>query len=73
MSLTEESQDLIFLSREAKELYRSFSFEVEAQITDESSPDELTLAVIDERKREDERQKELDEWRKHFEPWPVSE
>lgn len=72
MTLMEDSQDLIAYSRKAKELYRSFSFEIETRITDEPSQDELTLAVIDERKREDERQKQLTEWRKHFEPWPVS-
>ena len=69
----EEPQDLVVQSQKAKELYRSFSFDVEARITDESPPNELTLAVLNERKREDERQKELTEWRKHFEPLPVSE
>ena len=70
----EEPQDLIVHSRDATELYRSFSFELESRIADDnSSPNELTLAVVDERRREDERQKQLAEWRKHFEPWPVSE
>ena len=69
----EDPQDLIVHSEDAKELYRSFSFELESQIMDDSPPSELTLAVVDERKKEDERQKQLTEWRKHFEPWPVSE
>ena len=69
----EDPQDLIAHSHKAKELYRSFSFEIENRIMDEPPQDELALAVIDERKREDERQKQLTEWRKHFEPWPVSE
>lgn len=73
MTPMEEPQDLIVHSDEAKELYRSFSFELESRIMDESPQSELTLAVVDERKREDERQKQLADWRKHFEPWPVSE
>ena len=71
--LTEDPQDLIVYSREANQLCRSFSFEIESRITEESPPSELTLAVVDERKREDEGQKQLAEWRKNFEPWPVSE
>ena len=69
----DESQALIVDSQEAKELCRSFSFELESQIMDESPQSELTLAVVDDRKREDERQKQLTEWRNHFEPWPISE
>ena len=69
----EEFKDLIVDSQEAKELYRSFSFELESRMMDESPQSELTLAVVDERRREDERQKQLTEWRKHFEPRPISE
>ncbi|KAL9594655.1 MAG: hypothetical protein Q9219_006916 [cf. Caloplaca sp. 3 TL-2023] len=69
----EEPQESISHSQEAKQLYRSFSFGVESQITDESPENELRLAMVKDREREDQRQKELKEWRKHFEPWPVSD
>ena len=69
----ENPQVLIAHSQEAKQLYRSFSFEVESQITDKSPQNELKRAVVEDRKREDERQKQLAEWRKHFERRPVSE
>lgn len=59
-------------SQEANRLCRSFSFELESRITHESPQSELALAVIEERESEDERQKQLTEWRKHFELWPVS-
>lgn len=42
-------------------------------MTDESPQNELELAIVKDREREDERQKQLREWRKHFEPLPVSE
>lgn len=55
------------------ELVRRFSLELESQTSGDEPPNELTLAVIDERKREDEKQKQLREWRKCFEPQPISE
>lgn len=57
----------------ATEFYRKFSFELESQNCDDEPPNELTLAVIDERKRDEDRQKQLREWRKYFEPCPISE
>ncbi|KAL8827475.1 MAG: hypothetical protein Q9170_006999 [Blastenia crenularia] len=69
----ENTQDRHVDSQEAQQLYRSFSFDVESRMTDDSPQNELELAIVKDREREDERQKQLKEWRKHFEPWPVSD
>ena len=68
----EGPQELIVRSQEAMQLFRSFSFELESKNNDELPQSELTLAVVEERKRNDEREKSLSELRKHFEPCAIS-
>lgn len=46
------------------ELYRRSSFELESQTSGDEPSNELTLAVIDEGKRDGEKQKQLREWRR---------
>ena len=60
-------------SLEAKEVFRTFSFELESQISPDKPSDQLARAVVEDRNREDGRARELAEWRKYFGPWPVSE
>ena len=60
-------------SKEAKHLFRSFSFDLESQMSPTSPSDQLARVVVKARDREDQRERELAEWRKYFEPWPVSE
>ena len=69
----ETPQEMIFHSQEAIQLLRSFSFELESRRTEELPQNELTLAVVEERVRGDEREKKLSKLRKHFEPCPISE
>ncbi len=57
----------------AKELYRSFSFELEARMSPDSPSDQLARIVVEDRKREDHENEELAELRKHFEPLKIAE
>lgn len=69
----EGPQKSIVHSQEAMQLFRSFSFELESRNTEDLPQSELTLALVEERERDDEREKNLSELRKHFEPCPISE
>ena len=57
----------------AKELYRSFSFELEARMSPDAPSDQLARIVVEDRKREDHENEELAELRKHFEPLRIAE
>lgn len=57
----------------AKELYRSFSFELEARMSPDAPSDQLARIVVEDRKRGDHIDEELAELRKHFEPWTIAE
>ena len=57
----------------AKELYRSFSFELEARMSPDAPSDQLARILVEARKREDSIDEVLAELRKHFEPWKISE
>lgn len=56
-----------------KELYRSFSFELEARMSTDASSDQLARIIVEDRKREDRREDELAELRQHFEPLDIAE
>ena len=73
ITVMEGSQEFMVHSQEAMQLFRSFSFELESQNADDLPQSELTLAVVKERERDDEREKNLSELRKHFEPCRISE
>ena len=66
------SDEEIYQAR-AKELYRSFSFELEARMSPDAPSDQLARIVVEDRKREDHEAKELAELRRHFEPWEIAE
>ncbi|KAF2104081.1 hypothetical protein NA57DRAFT_70292 [Rhizodiscina lignyota] len=56
-----------------KDMVRTFSFELEEELERNGQPsDALSNAVVQDRKRED-RQHEVQEWRKYFESLPVSD
>lgn len=59
---------------EVKDLVRTFSWELEEELERSGEPsDVLSVAVVQGSRREEAKQREVQEWRKHFEPWPVSE
>ena len=66
------SDEEIYQAR-AEELYRSFSFELEARMSPDAPSDQLARIVVEDRKREDHEVEELAELRRHFEPWKVAE
>ena len=68
----EDPDEKSYQSR-AKELYRSFSFELEARMSPDAPSDQLARIVVEDRKREDHNQEELAKLRKHFEPWKMAE
>ncbi len=57
----------------AKELYRSFSFELEARMSPDAPSDQLARIVVEDRKRDDHENEELAELRKNFEPLKIAE
>ena len=56
-----------------RDLYRAFSFELEARVSPDAPSDQLARIVVEDRIREDQRNEELTELRKHFEPLRVAE
>ena len=58
---------------DTKQLYRSFSFEVESRISPDAPSDQLARLVVEDVKKEDQREREMFEARKYFEPWSISE
>ena len=56
-----------------KDLYRAFSFELEARMSPDAPSDQLARIVVEDRIREDQKIAELAELRKHFEPLRVAE
>ena len=59
--------------KEARRLFRSFSFDLKSQMSPTSPSAQLAQVVVKASDREDQRERELAEWRKYFEPWPISE
>lgn len=57
----------------AKELYRSFSFELEARMSPDAPSDQLARIMVENRKREDCRDEKLTELRKSFEPSKITD
>ena len=56
-----------------KDLYRAFSFELEARMSPDAPSDQLARIVVEDRIKEDQKNEELAELRKHFEPLRVAE
>lgn len=56
-----------------KELYRAFSFELEARMSPDAPSDQLARIVVEDRRIEDHMNEELAELRKHFEPLKLAE
>ena len=62
----------------ASALFRSFSFEVESRMppdtaTPDAEVDDLAVAVVEKRRKEDLETQERAEWRRYFDPWKPSE
>ena len=62
----------------ASALFRSFSFEVESRMPPSTTAsnaqvDDLAVAVVESRKKEDLETQERAEWRRYFDPWKPSE
>ena len=56
-----------------KDLYRAFSFELEARMSPDEPSDQLARIVVEDRMREDQKKEDLAELRKHFEPLRIAE
>lgn len=65
--MSEDPDENSYLPR-VKELYRAFSFELEATMSPDSPSDQLARIVVDDRKIEDRMNEELAELRRQFEP-----
>lgn len=70
--MNEDSDEQSYQPR-IKELYRAFSFELEARMSPDAPSDQLARIVVEDRKREDHMNEELAELRKHFEPLKLAE
>ena len=68
-----EDLDEISYQPKVKELYRAFSFELEAKMSSDAPSDQLARIVVEDRKIEDHLNEELAQLRTHFEPLKLAE